>query len=145
MREYQELARLDALFQEMLSLARVTLGLVEQDELEALADTWDRRRRLVKQIATCSRHLAPVFQDWERFLSALDQEQADRAQDLVRSVAQAGGEVAELDQRSGARLETALEEVRRQMRRLNQGTKLVRAYRPLPQGHGGPSRLSRTG
>ena len=145
MNTYRQLMRLEALFQELLSLARVTLGLVEQDEPEALADTWDRRGRLLKQIGTCSRHLAPAFRDWERILAGMGREQAERARELVDSIAALGRQVAELDGRSGARLEEDLAEVRRQMRRLKQGSRVVRAYRPLPGGPGGPSRLSRTG
>ncbi len=142
---YHELIRLEGLFREMLSLARVSLGLVEQDEMEALADTWARRRRVVKQIATCSRRLQPLFQDWEQVLAGMEADQADKARELVGSVAELGRRVAELDARAGTRLEAALEEVRVEMRRLKQGSRVVRAYRPLPDGHAGPSRLSRTG
>ncbi len=143
---FQELVRLEGLFQELLSLARVSLGLVEQDELEALADTWARRQRVVKQIATCSRRLRPCFQDWERVLAGLEAGQAARARELVEAVTQLGRRVAELDERAGARLCSELEQVRREMRRLKQGSQVVRAYRrPLPGGQQGPCRLSRTG
>jgi hypothetical protein len=140
----EELGRLEELHGELLAKAKVTVGLLEQGESEAMEDAWAQRRRLFKRLTAQHRKLSPVLEDWQQTRQELSPEQARRAEDLMERVRGVGRRVLALDRRAAELMEQGRAEALAELEKVGRGQKLQRAYRRQPAAWG-PDRLSRTG
>ena len=137
--------RLEELHRELAAQARMQGDLLARDDLEALEDTWRRRRRVCREMSALYRRLAPELADWESTLAGLKPDQSQRARQAVAAITALVGEVQARDQKTARALEEMKEACHQALAHLRQGAKLVRAYRPLPRRSGGPCQLSRSG
>jgi hypothetical protein len=140
-----QLIRLSSLQDELFSLAQVMLGVLEQENLDALQDAWEKRRALFEEVNACYRLLGPSFAAWDDCLAGLDPGQASEAQQLVDRLSAQAREVLALDERTTALMEAQMRKLNDSLHHLNLGRRAIRAYGPPPLGQGGPDRLSRLG
>lgn len=140
-----ELDRLAALQDELHALAQVMVGVLEQEDLEALQDAWEKRRGLFEEVNACYGQLAPSFAAWEERLARLEPGQAARARDLVERLSGQARQVLALDERTTDLMERQLGKLNRSLEHLNLGRRMIRAYAPPPLGQGGPDKISRLG
>jgi hypothetical protein len=144
MKLVEELGRLEELHGELLAKAKVTVGLLEKGEVEAMEDAWAQRRRLFKRLTAQHRKLAPLLEDWQRTRGELSAAEAGRAEDIMAKVRGVGRRVLALDRRAAELLEQSRAEALAELEKVGRGQKLQRAYRRQTGGWG-PDRLSRTG
>ncbi len=141
-----ELERLKARQAELLGLTQACLGLVGQEDLEALEDALARRAKVFHEVMAGHQRLAPSWRDWPARLAHLPSPEAARAQDLVGALDESGHRVLELDRLVDQGLRAIKDRLGQELRRLGQGQRLLAAYRPLPAGGPwGPDQLSRMG
>jgi ABC-type sugar transport system ATPase subunit len=140
-----ELKRLAALQDELFSLAQVMLGVLENDDLDALQDAWEKRRALFEEVNACYHQLGPSFSAWDDLLAGMAIDQAELAQQLVDRLSGQAREVLVLDERTTALMEAHMRKISSNLQHLNLGRRVIRAYGPPPLGQGGPDRLSRLG
>lgn len=130
---------------ELLDLAEVTVGLLEQGDLEALDDAWERRQRLFERMTMARRRLEPALADWDRTLAGLDQGPAAQAQKLVDVMAQKGAAVLELDQKAQVLMRQAMDRLDQELNRIEAGRKLIRGYSSPTRGPSEPHSFSKMG
>ncbi len=140
-----ELDRLAALQDELHSLAQVMVGVLEQEDLEALQDAWEKRRGLFEEVNACYHQLSPSFAEWERILRGLAPPEAERVQGLVDRLSGQARRVLALDERTTALMERQMSKINRTLEHLSLGRRMIRAYGPPPLGQGGPDKISRLG
>lgn len=140
-----ELDRLAALQDEPHALAQVMVGVLEQEDLEALQDAWEKRRGLFEEVNACYCQLSPSFAAWEQSLEGLESHEAQRARGLVDRLSGQARRVLDLDERTTALMERQMGKIKRSLEHLSLGRRMVRAYGPPPLGQGGPDKLSRMG
>jgi ABC-type sugar transport system ATPase subunit len=139
------LTRLSSLQDELFSLAQVMLGVLEQEDMDALQDAWEKRRALFEEVNACYRELGPAFAAWDDCLAELAPQQAGQAQEIVERLSLQAREVLALDERATALMEAQMRKINASLHHLNLGRRAIRAYGPPPLGQGGPDRLSRLG
>lgn len=140
-----QLKRLSSLQDELFSLAQVMLGVLEQENLDALQDAWEKRRALFEEVNACYSELGPSFSSWDGLLDGMDPGQAEQARQLVDRLSAQAREVLTLDERTTALMEAQMRKINDSLHHLNLGRRAIRAYGPPPLGQGGPDRLSRLG
>ncbi|ADK85712.1 hypothetical protein Deba_2350 [Desulfarculus baarsii DSM 2075] len=126
------LGELRKLHQELNSLAHTALALLRQNQLEALDDLWAKRRNLWTRIGLRQRKLAPAFDQWSLVLAELPAQTAAQRQQEVDDIRDLAQQTLELDQLAVPMLERAMDDLRGQMKKLDAGKKLVRAYSRNP-------------
>lgn len=139
------LDELRGLHQELNSLAHTALALLRQNQLEALDDLWAKRRELWTRIGLRQRKLAPAFDQWSLVLAALPAQAAAQRQQAVDDIRDLAQQTLELDQLAAPLLERAMDDLRGQMKKLDAGKKLVRAYSRNPTNNRPASGFSRNG
>ncbi|MFZ5586630.1 MAG: hypothetical protein ACOZHQ_11925 [Thermodesulfobacteriota bacterium] len=144
-----QMERLARLHRQMLGLARAGLDLIGRGELEAWEDVCVQRRRLQRQAQAVGLGLRPLWADWQAGLARLaaaDPDQARRLAELLAEIGRTGGQVLALDHRAAQALQAQMEAAREQIVRLEQGSRLGRAYgQALRPAASQPLQLSRTG
>lgn len=140
-----QLRRLSSLQDELFGLAQVMLGVLEQEDLDALQDAWEKRRALFEEVDALYRQLGPSFAAWEDCLAGMDPGQAAEARQTVERLSAQAREVLALDERTTALMEAQMRKLNDSLHHLNLGRRAIRAYGPPPLGQGGPDRLSRLG
>ncbi len=84
---FAELMRLADMHKQLTSLAQVTAGLLEDENLEAMDDAWTKRSRLLRNIDVLHKRLLPLFGQWANELESMGSQrgiQAQKAVDLIR-------------------------------------------------------------
>lgn len=129
----QELTRLQAMHQELLDLARATVGALQGGNLEALDDVWAKRRVCFKRLTALRKKLEPPLAAWNKKLAALEPKEADSCRNLLSSVKQKGLKVLELDKQAAGLLNAARDDLRKKLERLGEGQRLLKAYGQPPK------------
>jgi hypothetical protein len=140
-----EIKRLADLHRELLSLAEVSLIILNDDRLDDLMPTWERRRRVHDRLMAAGRRLEPLWRDWPAGVDDMDQDQISQAEEIISYIKRTASRTLEVDKQAAGRMEAMMAETRQGLDRLSTGKKLMNAYHRRPQPHGGPFRLSRQG
>ena len=101
----QALTKLEAMHQELLDLAKAAVGVLQEDNQEALDDIWAKRRACFKRLTALRQKLEPSFSAWDKKMAALGAKEADSCRELVSSIKQKGLEILELDKQAAELLE----------------------------------------
>ena len=139
------LERLKGMHQQLVALAQVTVGLLENQDLDALDDAWGRRRRLFKELRALHGQLKPLFAQLNDKKCRLPSSDQARCRALAEEIRQMGRKVLELDRRAEALLLDLRQSMTEDFKRLNAGRRLIHAYNPLAGALLGPDRLSTLG
>ncbi len=140
-----ELDRLEHLHGELLSQARVLLGLLEQGEEEAFEDAWAQRQLVFKELNGLHRRLAPAFAQWEEPGSGLGSAEDEHARKVFSQVRQLGRQVLEIDRKAADILKARRDDIAQELGRIKQGQRAQHAYGGGSRSWWGPDRVSRTG
>jgi len=138
-----DLDRLEQLYGELLSQARVLLGLLEQGEEEAFDNAWAQRQLVFKELEGLHRRLAPDFARWEeRGPKSAGNEQAKKVFDQVRSL---GRQVLAIDRKAAELLKARRDDLAQELGRFKQSQQAQHAYGGGSRRWWGPDKVSRTG
>lgn len=139
----EEITRWQGMHQQLLGLAQGCLRVVEQNRLEDLDDLWAKRRRAFDRLEAAARRLAPAFADWPASAAALSPGELGRAQGMIKQVRDIAGQVLQIDRQVAAGLQAAKERAGGEIKRLNDGRRLMDAYGQ--SAYKGPLHLSKLG
>lgn len=140
-----ELDRLEYLHGELLSQARVLLGLLEQGEEEAFDNAWAQRQKVFKELDGLHRRLAPAFARWGEPGDGLSPAEDEHARKVFAQIRQLGRQVLEIDRKAAEILQARRDDLAQDLGRIKQGQRAQHAYSGGSRRWWGPDRVSRTG
>jgi len=118
------------LYRQLQELARKQTELVDGRDPEMLLKVLGARQRLIDQLATIDRELAPVRSSWPEISGELSQEQRLEVHHLIDEVQQILGEILSHDEKDCERLNHQKQEVAGEIRGAMAGKRVNQAYAP---------------
>ena len=140
-----DLDHLEQLHGELLSQAKVLLGLLEQGEEEAFDNAWAQRQQVFKALDGLHRRLAPDFARWGDQASGMNPADEERARRIFSQVRKLGRQVLEIDRRAAELLQARRADIVQDLGRIKEGQKARQAYGGGSRRWWGPDKVSRTG
>jgi hypothetical protein len=151
---FLQLARLESLSYELLSLAHLNGRILavqkeqalEEAQNEALEQLWRKRRRLAGEMNLISQKLAPCWQNRPQFFAELTSQEQNQFLSSVESIKRNWERIKKLDKEAKTILEKLLTKIKHELMDINVANNVLKAYRPThlvnPQ-YAVPSQLSR--
>jgi uncharacterized protein YhaN len=135
-----ELQKLLDLYSQMRSMAQSNVGVLEQGNLEALDDAWQKRRSVFNKLCQARQAMNGVFDNWDAHMAVMDPEAAQRCEQLADDIKKEARSTLELDDRVAELLKKAQSDIKGKLDHIKEGRRALKAYRgsaraPKPNIH----------
>lgn len=140
-----DLDRLEQLHGELLSQAKVLVGLLEQGEEEAFNNAWAQRQLVYKELHGLHHRLAPALARWEEPDNGISAADKGNASKVFRQVRSLGRQLLEIDRKVAELLKARRVELVQELGHYKKSRHARQAYGGGSRRWWGPDKLSRTG
>ena len=116
------------LYQQLKTLSDQQGELIAQGQAEQLLTVLSQRQSLVEQIAQLNEHIAPFKQHWPDLSAQISDDQRKQVNTLLEEVENLLQSIIGQDDRHRQQLQSAKEDVGRQLQQVNHAGRAINAY-----------------